>query len=133
MIFIDTGAFVARYIVRDQFHQKSLRFWKQLAADREPCMTSNFVLDETFTILARVAGHRFAAGRARTIYASDILTILRPSEEDEMKALDYFEKYGDQGVSFTDCISFVLMKQKRARRIFSFDKHFERAGFTILP
>jgi predicted nucleic acid-binding protein len=49
LIFIDTGAFLARYLSQDQFHQKAVGFWKELDKSRESCFTSNFVLDETFT------------------------------------------------------------------------------------
>jgi hypothetical protein len=40
------------------------------------------------------------------------LRILRPDEDDEIHALTWFEKYADQEVSYTDCISITLMVQK---------------------
>ncbi len=45
--------------------------------------------------------------------------------------MDLFEKYADQRVSFTDCISFVLMRRHKIRQVFSFDRHFELAGFVV--
>ena len=94
---------------------------------------TNFVLDEAFTLLGRVAGHAFAAERARVIYGSPALTILRPGQEDELEALDLFEKFADQQVSYTDCISFVLMRRERIKRAFTFDGHFRMAGFEQWP
>ena len=96
-------------------------------------MTSNFVLDETFYLLGRRAGYSFAVQRARNIYASELLNILQPSREDELKAIGFFEKYSDQRLSFTDCVSFVLMKTKKIKRVFTFDPHFQLAGFQIYP
>jgi len=84
-------------------------------------------------LLGRRAGYKFASQRARNIYLSDTITILRPDREAEIKALDLFEKYSNLEVSYTDCISFVLMSMNRIDRVFSFDKHFEIAGFTIFP
>lgn len=133
MIFIDTGAFIARYIEKDQYHERAVAFWGKLSLASEKCFTSSFVLDETLTLLARRAGYSFASQRAHNIYSSQTLKILRPTHEDELKALEYFEKYADQRVSFTDCISFVLMRGERIKRAFSFDGHFERAGFTLCP
>ena len=133
MIFIDAGAFLARYVQRDQHHAKALRTWESLRKKAEVCLTSNFVLDETFTLLARWAGHRFAVERARNLYGSAFLTILRPDREDEIKALELFEKFGDQDVSFTDAVSFHLMRKRRCTRAFTFDRHFERAGFRRVP
>ena len=133
MIFIDTGAFLARFIRKDQHHRIAVAVWEELGSKRENCVTSNFVLDETFTLLGRRAGHGFAVQRAKNIYASQAFTICRPDKEDEIKALQFFSKYADQHVSFTDCISFVLMKRKKINRVFSFDKHFKLAGFHVIP
>lgn len=133
MMFVDTGAFLARYMSRDQHHVPAAALWKRLAAARTRCYTSNYVLDEAITLLGRRAGYGFAAERARNLYASSYLTILRPEESDEHHALDLFEKYADQKVSFTDCVSFVLMKRASLKRVFSFDAHFERAGFRCVP
>ena len=101
MIFIDTGAFLARYLLNDQHHRRAVAVWEKLGSNRENCVTSNFVLDETFTLLGRRAGYGFAVQRAKNIYASQSLTICRPDRENEIKALQYFSKYADQHVSFT--------------------------------
>ena len=133
MIYVDTGAYLARYLSRDQHHQKAKAFWEKIRKNQESCFTSNFVLDETFTLLGRWAGYDFASQKAAIIYASKLLIILRPTRGDEMKAIDFFQKYADQNVSFTDCISIVLMRNKKIKRVFSFDSHFERAGFKLCP
>jgi predicted nucleic acid-binding protein len=133
VIFIDTGAFLARYLLNDQHHRSAVSVWEKLGSNRENCVTSNFVLDETFTLLGRRAGYGFAVQRAKNIYASRSLTIFRPDRVDEIKALQFFSKYADQRVSFTDCISFVLMKREKINRVFSFDRHFEFAGFHVIP
>ncbi len=133
MIFIDTGAFLARYLCKDQHHHSAASVWEKLGSSRENCITSNFVLDETFTLLGRRAGYGFAVQRAKNIYASQSLTICRSEKVDEIKALQFFSKYADQHVSFTDCISFVLMKREKINRVFSFDRHFELAGFHLIP
>ena len=131
MIFVDTGAFVARYMESDQHHKAALKTWKRADVSGERLLTSNFVLDETFTLLGRWASYPFAAQKARLIYSSTRIEILRPDEKDELKALAFFEKFADQGVSFTDCVSFTLMNRYKARKAFSFDKHFERAGYGL--
>lgn len=133
MIFIDTGAFLGRYVAKDQFHPSASALWKELADRRERCATSNFVLDETATLLGRRAGNHFAAQRLKNLYASAMVEVWRPDQEDELRALTWFTKYADQGVTFTDCISFALMNNHRLKRVFSFDRHFELAGFKRLP
>jgi predicted nucleic acid-binding protein len=133
VIYIDTGAFLARHLSKDQYYRQANAFWDSIRKKSETCVTSNFVLDETFTLLGRRAGYSFAAQRARNIYASESLSILRPSREDELKAIDFFEKYSDNRLSFTDCISFVLMQNKKIKRVFTFDHHFQLVGFQTYP
>ena len=133
MIFIDTGAFLARYIERDQYHDAATEYWRTLQNDRRKCFTTNFVLDETITLLARRSTYEFAAERARNLYESTALTILRPNDNDELAAVNLFQKYADQSVSFTDCVSFVVMDRLKLRRVAAVDRHFHQAGFEVLP
>lgn len=133
MIFLDTGALVARYIERDQHHEQASAYWRKVEADRIPCWTSSLVLDESITLLGRICGNRFAYDRAQAVYASRMLTILRPDAAVEREALTFFLKYADQTVSFTDCTSFVLMRRQGIKRVFGFDAHFRLAGFTVVP
>lgn len=133
MIFIDTGAFLARYVERDQYHDAASGHWRTLQNDRRRCFTSNFILDETITLLPRRSTYQFAAERARNLFRSKSLSILRPDENDEVAALEMFQKYADQSVSFTDCVSFVLMQKMDIKCAFSFDRHFTIAGFDVEP
>jgi predicted nucleic acid-binding protein len=131
LIFVDTGAFLARYLKRDEHHETALRGFRDL--EGRPAATSTHVLDETFTLLGRWAGNRFAAERARAILASPSLRILRPTAGDEVAALDDFERHADQRVSYTDALSFVLMRARGIHEAFAFDRHFALAGFTLWP
>lgn len=106
---------------------------RSLQRDRRRCLTSSYVLDETITLLARRTSYEFAAERARNLFKSNALSILRPDENDELAALQLFQKYADQIVSFTDCVSFVLMERRQIECAFSFDRRFAVAGFDVEP
>ena len=131
MLFIDTGAFLSRYISKDQYHQITLEKWRQLEQIKQPLCTSNFVLDELLTLLGRRAGYRFAAEKANILYNWERLSILTVEREDELAALSYFKKYADHKISFTDCVSFVQMKKLNIQQVFSYDQHFEFARFEL--
>ena len=131
MLFIDTGAFIAKFLPDDQFHSKAVEIWSQLDRKQTKIVTSNFVLDETLTLLARRSSYAFAAEVAQALYSSEVIKIVRPTLETELSALTFFEKFSDQKVSFTDCISFQLMKENNIKNIFSFDRHFTLAGFDL--
>jgi uncharacterized protein len=129
MIFIDTGPLLAQRLSRDPYRQQSLAGWKRLEQGNERLATSNFVLDELVTLLAKRAGCAFAVDAVRGLYESSRLSILRPETQDEILALGLMQKFADPAISFTDYLSFALMKRNRIRKAFTFDKHFEIAGF----
>jgi uncharacterized protein len=131
VIFIDTGAFVARYVERDQYHGLAKDLWGRIAVERLPCFTSNAVLAETLTLLGRRASYPFAAAKARMLYASEALTILRTDRDDELLAVERFTKHADLHVSFVDCLSFALMEREGISRAFAFDQHFSLVGFRL--
>ena len=131
MIFIDTGAFLSRFIVNDTYHKKSLSLWKKIESKKIICYTSNFIIDELATLLLRRTGADFCYDKINRIYESPQFNILRPTKENEFNALELLKKYSDQEISFTDCISFDLIKSNRIHKVFTFDKHFSYVGIAI--
>ncbi len=133
MIFIDTGAFIARYLSKDQYHRIALQTWRLLEDQKPRIFTSNFILDELATLLGRRADYQFAALRLKSIYSSASINIWRPDTDNELQALKWFTKYADQKVSFTDCLLFTMMSNAKIQKVFTFDKYFDLAGFERVP
>jgi hypothetical protein len=131
LLFIDTGAFLARYIQSDGFHNQANKLWSKIEKKGLHCVTSNFVLDELATLLFRRTYPKFAESRMINIYNSTSIEIIRPSREDELFAISLMKKFSDHEISFTDCISFSIMKKKKLSTAFSFDRHFSIAGFLL--
>ncbi len=132
MIYIDTGAFFARFAKKDQHHIQAMRIWKKIYKQNVKLVSSNFVIDETLTLLARKTSYEYSVEQAKNIYNSPTLTLLRPEKSDEIAAIKLFEKYADMKVSFTDCVSFQLMKKHKINKAFTFDMHFQLAGFDAI-
>ncbi len=130
-VFVDTAAFLARWLPADANHRTAVATWRKLAG--RPLFTSNHVLDETLILLARRASYAFAFEKAESIFASTVLELVYSSREDELEALSLFGKYADQAVSFTDCVSFALMRRRRIGTAFTFDRHFALAGWRVIP
>ncbi|MGE0082847.1 MAG: type II toxin-antitoxin system VapC family toxin [Desulfococcaceae bacterium] len=132
MIFADTGAYLSCFCRQDQYHRDSLRIWKELASEKTVTITTNHVIDELATLLARRTSYDFSAGKTEEIYDSKLSMIIRPDQNDELEALKIFKKYADQKISFTDCLSFVVMKNLKIQHVFTFDHHFSIFGFYII-
>ncbi len=130
--FIDTGAFYASLDTRDQNHKRSLKIWEKLENTNIRLITSNHILDELATLLARKIGYEFSALQMYEIYTDAEIHIERSTHTDELKALALFKKYADQKISFTDCISFAIMERLNIQKVFGFDRHFRFSGFDLL-
>lgn len=131
-LFVDTGAFLAREIANDQHHQTACQGWREAEERGYRLVSSEHVLDESATLLARRSNYAFAAQWGEDVLAAGI-EWLRADEADLSQAFLLMRKFADQGVSFTDCLSAVLMKQNKMKLVFGFDHHFEAFGCRLWP
>jgi uncharacterized protein len=95
-------------------------------------VTSNFVLDESYTLLLRRAGHHVAVELREEIRASRLVTVVRVSADWEDEAWQMFKRYTDKAFSFTDCTSFVVMQHRRMWEAFTNDHNFAQVGYQRL-
>jgi predicted nucleic acid-binding protein len=130
MVFVDTSVFCARYARLDAWHGTAVRLWREL--EGTSLVTTNHILEESLTLLARRVGYAFAANLASHVYASVELDVIYTTREEEQEALPFFRKFADQRVGFTDCISFAVMRRNGIRTAFTFDRHFVDAGFKVI-
>lgn len=133
-IFVDTGAFVALEDESDQYHDEAIQFREHvLRQENYNIISSSYVLDETLTLIRARLGVKTSIGFSRQIRKSKIIKFIRVSEEIEKNAIKIFESYEDKTFSFTDCVSFAIMKQREMREAFTFDLHFDQMGFIRRP
>ena len=109
-LFVDTGAFLAKEIAGDQHHAVARKGWEEVELRGYRLVSTEHVFDESATLIARRTNYAFASEWGRDTLDSGI-EWLRAEEEDLGKALGFMRKFADQGVSFTDCLSAVLMKR----------------------
>lgn len=130
-LFIDTGAWFARYSQNDAHHPRATETWPMLSQFH--LYTSSMVMVELARLVQRFRGSEAAAQRVRRIYDSPRLTILRPIRKHELQALDEMERFADTGLGYVDALSFGLMREHGITRAFTFDRHFAIAGFEPWP
>jgi uncharacterized protein len=123
-VFIDTGAFCALAIPKDQHNFTAKAIYKQMQKDKAVLCTSDYVLDEVYTLLKTRGSHATAVKFMDQIDKSNIL-LLRITEDIEERAKDIFKKFDDKRLSFTDCTSFALINQLGIEALFAFDEHFK--------
>ncbi len=109
-----------------------MEFWNRIREDGPRIYSSEHVLDETATLLARRTSYAWSAEWGRDVLGAGI-HFLATGEGDLAEACTLMKKFADQAVSFTDCVSFVLMKKQGLHDVFGFDRHFAAAGYRLWP
>lgn len=135
-LFLDTSAFVAIEDLDDANHKRAVEFREKIRRGNTPfrtLYTSNYVVDETLTLLRFHCGHHVAVTFRRTLETSKLVRVLWITEALEKTAWNIFEKRSDKEYSFTDCTSFALMDAEAIRNAFTFDEHFSQHGYNVFP
>ena len=131
-IFVDTSGFYALLVRADEQHSAASNFLQQARSARRRFVTTDYVLDETASLLkARRHGHL-----SRVLFETVMVSsacIVDWTDSDRFQATTIlFQKHLDKAWSFTDCSSFVLMKARRIQSALTKDAHFREAGFDPL-
>ena len=135
MIFVDTGAWFAVAVRDDPDHTTAMRW---LARNREPLVTTDYVLAETATLIRMrdktARGHRLAVRLATSILKEEAAMLQDVTGQDLQQALIVFRNYTDHLLSFVDCTSFAVIERLGITHAFAFDRHFdEYPGISRVP
>jgi predicted nucleic acid-binding protein len=128
-VFVDTSAWVAIADKNDSYNKKAVSVYPTLLKTAKSLITSNFVIAEVYIIILNELGHYAAVDFLKKLNASPRINKIYSNQEIESEAENILEKYDDQNFSFTDAVSFAIMKKLNIKKAFSFDKHFITAGF----
>ena len=131
MTFVDTSAWFAIFSLRDANHAAAMRC---VRAIRGPLVTSDYVVDETLTLLRARRENRRAIAFGQRVIDGQWARIVRIDDHDFSNAWTVFRAYHDKAWSFTDCTSRVVMERLGIPRAFAFDEHFRQfSTVTVVP
>jgi len=131
-VFMDSSGFLALWDAADEYHAASTRLQNELAGKNRRFVTSDYVVDETTTLLLMRHSHAAAADFLSAIQNSESIRVEWVGADRFHSAAALFRRHEDKEWSFTDCASFTLMRELRIRDAFTTDHHFRQAGFAAL-
>ncbi len=132
-LFVDTGAWYALADSSDKYHKDASILFPKLLKKLHHLTTTNLVIAETYTLIRRSIGHQPSIDFLQNIQASPRVAKIYSDSSLEKTAEEILRKYEDQDFSYTDAVSFAVMKHYEILKAFSFDQHFSIAGFTLVP
>jgi predicted nucleic acid-binding protein len=131
MIFVDTSAWFATVVPTDSDHPHAARW---LAANSDQLLTTDYVIDETLTLLRARGEQQRARLLGETFFESSMTEVYFLTEDDIRQAWSVFRRYDDKSWSFTDCASKVVIEQMSISEAFTFDHHFRQFGSVrVIP
>ena len=132
MLFVDTWGWVVLHNKRETKHDEVKAFYRQYRLSGANIYTTDYVLDETLTLLFR----RLPSDLAKTSMKSINDAIEQGYLHLEWMSAPRFEeakvlrlRFDDKPrISFTDLTSMVVMKELGVKDIITGDEHFEHVG-----
>jgi len=129
MIFVDTGYLLALAKPRDHLYALAMAWAK---AAPPPFITTEYVVVETInglsSLLDRPRGHILLDQMS----PENGWQLVPASGGLMARGLALHRQHADKEWSLTDCISFVVMRQRGVAQALAHDHHFEQTGFEAL-
>lgn len=131
-VFVDTGVFYAHHDVDASRHDVGANALTTVLQSVEygRVLTSDYVYDEAVTLTHRRTGRmEDAIELGRRIRGVDpypnSIDLCHSTRAHFDEATDTFETYADQGLSFTDVMTVVLVEHHDVDSVLSFDDDFD--------
>ena len=128
-VFIDTSAFCALTVPKDQNNHKAKALHQQMQSEKPSLYTSDYVLDEVYTLLKTRSCHDTSIKFMDRINNSNTI-VLRITDDIIEAAKAIFRRFEDKKMSFTDCTSFALINHTGIEAVFAFDNHFRYPPYS---
>ena len=128
--FADTSWFLAMIGRNDIHHAKAVA----LSRERQvPLITTEWIITELADGLSRPPEFRRVFAAVLRSIQEDPTALIVPAESQLFRAgLELYQNRPDKEWSLTDCISFVVMQDRRITEALTGDHHFEQAGYVAL-
>ena len=132
-LFVDTAGWMACADAADPAHRAATAVRDAWIEQGGLFVTTDYIADETLTLIRLRLSHAAAEGWWRQVDGSSRLRWETVTPARAEKARGLFFRYHDKDFSFTDCTSFVVMRELRMREVLTTDHHFAQMGFTLKP
>jgi len=127
-VFFDADVLVALHDLTDLLHENVLQYFEMMSIGNiKPFLSTNVIL-EVLTIVSQ----RVSKDKALSLlneFRSGKYAIVHPDEDLVMKGEEIYRGVKSKNVSYSDCLSFAIMKAYTIEWACSFDIHFKKQGF----
>ncbi len=132
-IFVNTSGWLALYNPNDRNHEAAKDLWEDLRERPIRLVTTDYVLDQTFTAL-KVFGSLHAAQAFNELVKNSMLIRLFMADSVIFdRAWNVFVDDEQSHWTFTDCINYAVVQYLGVSEVFTFDPGFSAPGMVTIP
>jgi hypothetical protein len=131
-VFLDSTYAIALSLSDDQFHEDAWALADELEAAKSRLVTTQAVVLEIGNFLSKQRYRASAVRLIKSLLVDPNVEIIPFSQELFARAFQLFMERTDKEWGLTDCISFVVMQDRKIREALTADEHFRQAGFQPL-
>lgn len=131
-VFVDTAALIALGNRRDTFHQRAVRVNADLVASNRSFVTTGAIFLEFGNAFSSTGLRPTAIRLMEAVRSSVRWRYIEFDEKLMAKGYELYCRMSDKDWGLVDCTSMVVLRELGITDVFTTDRHFEQAGFTIL-
>ena len=124
-VFLDTAYAIALSSPKDEYHDEAVELAEQLESSGIKLITTRPVALEIGNALARQRYREASVALLQSLENDPNVEIVPLTEELYARGFELYQNRSDKEWGITDCISFVIMRERGLNEALTTDEHFE--------
>ena len=131
-VFLDTSHAIALASPADKFHRQAITVVQEINRMNARVVTTRAVMLEIGNAFASVQRRKAGLALLDSLEQDPHINILSMTEGLYSRAVTLYRNRPDKAWGLVDCVSFVVMQERRITDALTSDLHFTQAGFRAL-
>ena len=131
-VFLDTSYAIALSSPTDEHHHRAVELAEQLEAEGTQLVTTRAILLEIGNALSKLRYRQAAIRLLNALEHDPNVEIVPVTEELYQHAFELYRNRTDKEWGLIDCMSFVVMNERKLTDSLTADEHYRQAGFRVL-
>ena len=131
-MFLDAAYAIALSAPNDQYHSRAVELAERLEVEATRLVTTRAVVLEIGNALSKLRYRQAAVKLLISLEKDANVEIIPITEELYERAFQLYRNRPDKEWGLTDCLSFIVMQDRRLTDALTADEHFQQAGFRAV-
>jgi len=132
-VFVNTSGWLALYNPNDPNHEVATDLWEDLREQPVRLVTTDYVLDQTFTALKVFGSLQTAQAFNELVKNSMLIRLFMVDSVIFDRAWYVFVEDEQSHWTFTDCVNYAVVQYLGVSEVFTFDPGFSAPGMVTIP